>query len=184
MIGSPKGMEAGEAVVCSICPFLGCQFSPLTGFQVTQYPITNRRVRERCTVVSQKAVQADANTLLSDIKNSEYCMTQKNCPVQFPLYKCALSGPRVQSCLLNSVSSRAAGWQSYPFDSCPGFCLLRGVVCSFDLPFETGCYNHPWLTLPSRHQLPEASARRGQDTRNELGDSGQKNLARFFRWLT
>lgn len=133
------------------------------------------------TVVSQKAVQADANTLLSDIKNSEYCMTQKNCQSSFRCISVHCLDQEVQSCLLNSVSSRAAEWQSYPFDSCPGFCLLRGVVCSFDLPFETGCYNHPWLTLPSRHQfLPEASARRGQDTRNELGDSGQKNLAPVF----
>lgn len=94
---------------------------------------------------------------------------------------CSVWTKKVQSCLLDSVSSRAAQWPSYPFDSCAGFCLLKGVACSFDLPLETGCYNHPWLTLPSRHQsLPEASARRGQDTRNELGDSGQKSLAPVF----
>ena len=131
------------------------------------------------TVVSQKAVQADANTLLSDVKNSEYCMTQKTCQSSFHCISVQRLDQEVLSCLLDSVSSRAAQWPSYPFASRAGFCLLRGVACSFDLPFVTGCYNHPWLTLPSRHQsLPEASARRGQDTRNE--DPGPS----FFRWFT
>ena len=62
------------------------------------------------TVVSQKAVQADANTLLSYIKNSEYCMTQKNCQSSFRCISVQCLDQEVQSCLLNSVSSRAAEW--------------------------------------------------------------------------
>ena len=80
-------------------------------------------------VVSQKAVQADSNTLLSDVKNSEYCMTHKNCQSSFHYVSVQRLDQEVQSCLLDSVSSRAAQWQSYPFDSWAGFCLLRGVAC-------------------------------------------------------
>ena len=119
-----RGGRGGKQCFAAFAHFCGVNFLP-DWLQVISIVSQNGGFGESCIQLSLKSQCKWVPTpRQSAIKDSEYCMRQKNCHSCFRCVNVPCSDQEVQSYLLNSLSPRAAARQSYPFYSCTRFLPL------------------------------------------------------------